>query len=43
MLIIIKHKWFRGRVVTALDLGAGDLGSIPSSAVVVTWPGGTID
>ena len=35
MLIIIKRRWFRGRVVSALDLGAGDLGSIPSSAVMV--------
>ena len=31
-------RWFRGRVVCALDYEAGDPGSIPSSGGTTCWP-----
>ena len=30
-------RWFRGRVVCALDYGAGDPGSIPGSGGTTDW------
>ena len=31
------HRWFRGRVVCALDFETGDSGSIPGSLCTTDW------